>query len=121
MEGTVKNVALVDGRIRFDVAGRFWMSQFPPNSREKVAVEVHPNGTFPAAVSQAAPFFAMTTDWRGGAIRPDGELLRILQAAERRGSVVKFEISQPKMEFGPDQSFTLTQAIVSRATDAELR
>jgi hypothetical protein len=82
---------------------------------------VHCKSGISATVSQAEPFFAMSVDWRGGALRQKGELFKILKTAAERGSAVKFQLTQPKMDFGRDQNFTLTDAIVIRATDADLR
>jgi hypothetical protein len=122
MEGTVTNVTQLDGRLQFQLSGRFWFAQFPPDSPKQVEIEVHgKGGTFAATVSQSEPFFAMTSNWRAGALRKKGELFRILKTAEERGRAVRFELGQPKMEFGTDQSFTLLGASVVRATDADLR
>ena len=49
-----------------------------------------------------------------------GRLLQILETAAERGSVVKFSLTQPKMDFGAN-GFTLLDAKVWRITDADLR
>ena len=121
MEGTITNVTVAGDRIQFELTGRFWLEQFPDGRPPRQMIEVDCKRGISATVSQAEPFFAMTSDWRGGAIRQKGELLKILKTAAQRGRVVKFEMMQPKMEFGRDQSFRLTDAAVIRATDADLR
>ncbi len=120
MEGTVTNVALVDGRIQFHLNGRFWFTQYPPETPKQVVIEVHHKGGFPATVSPDS-FVAMTSDWRGGSVQNDkGRLLKILETAAERGTVVKFSLTQPKMDFGAD-GFALLDAKVWRITDADLR
>jgi hypothetical protein len=122
MEGRVTNVALIGERIQFQITGRFWFTQLPPEGATKPQViEVHGKDGISAIVSQAEPFFAMSTDWRAGAIRKNGELLKILRTAAERGSVVKFELTQPRMDFGVDQSFSISHATVVRATDVDLK
>jgi hypothetical protein len=68
----------------------------------------------------------LTPRWRGR--RSKGRLTAVVTAAEKilktateRGSAVNFELMQPKMDFGPDQSLTLMDAAIIRATDADLR
>lgn len=120
MEGTVTNVALVDGRIQFHLDGRFWFTQYPPETPKEVMIEVHHEGGFSATVSPDS-FVAMTRDSRGGSVQNDkGRLLKILESAAERGTVVKFSLTQPKMDFGAN-GFTLLDAKVWRITDADLR
>jgi hypothetical protein len=120
VEGTVTNVALVDGRIQFHLNGRFWFTQYPPETPKQVVIEVHHKGGFRATVSPDS-FVAMTSDWRGGSVQNDkGRLLKILETAAERGTVVKFSLTQPKMDFGAD-GFALLDAKVWRITDADLR
>jgi hypothetical protein len=121
MQGTITNITVAGDRIQFQLTGRFWFEQFPDGRPPRQVIEVDCKGGVSATVTQADPFFAMTSDWRGGAIRQKGELLKILKTATERGRVVKFEMMRPKMEFGSDQSFALTDAAVIRATDADLR
>ena len=120
MEGTVTNVVVVEGRIQFRLDGRFWFTQYPPESPQQVVIEVHRKGGFSARVSPDS-FVAMTSDWRAGSVQNDkGRLLKILESAAERGSVVKFSLTQPKMDFG-SEGFTLLDAKVWRITDADLR
>lgn len=120
MEGTLTNIALVDGRVQFHLNGRFWITQYPPDSPKEVVIEVHRKVGFSATVTPDA-FVAMTSDWRGGSVQNDkGRLLKILEAAAERRTVVKFSLTQPKMDFGAD-GFTLQDAKVGRVTDADLR
>jgi len=120
MEGTATNVALIDERLQFQVNGRFWFTQFPPESPKPVVIEVHRKGGFLATVSRDS-FVAMTGDGRAGSVMNDkGRLLRILTAAAQRGTVVKFSLTQPKLDFGTN-GFALLDAKVLRITDADLR
>ncbi|MBM3883233.1 MAG: hypothetical protein FJ387_26565 [Verrucomicrobia bacterium] len=121
MEGTLTNITVTGDRIQFQLTGRFWMEQFPDGRPPRQLIEVDCKRGVSATVSQAEPFFAMTSDWHGGAIRQKGALLKILKAAAEHGRVVRFQMLQPKLEFGRDGSFTLTDAAVIRATDADLR
>ena len=63
----------------------------------------------------------MSADWRAGALRGKGELLRILKTAADLGRTVKLELTQPKLDFGRDHQLVLVKAAVVRATDADLR
>ena len=120
MEGTVTNVVLVAERIQFRLHGRFWLRQYPPESTKQVVIEVHRTGGFSATVSPDS-FVAMTADGRARSVVNDkGNLLRILTTAAERGTVVKFSLLQPKMDFGPD-AFTLLDAKVWQITDPDLR
>src|SRR5262245_53496545 len=121
MEGTVTNVTLVEGRIQFHVDGRFWFTQYPPESPKQVVIEVHRKGGFSSVVSPTDSFVAMTSDWRAGSVQNDkGRLLKILETAAERGTLVQFSLTQPKMDFGLE-GFALLDAKVWRITDADLR
>ena len=120
MEGTITNVALTDERIQFHLNGRFWFSQYPPESPKQQVIEVHREGGFSATVSSDS-FVAMTKDWRAGSVQNEkGKLLKILKTAAERGTMVKFALMQPKMDFGTN-GFTLLDAKVWKITDADLR
>jgi uncharacterized protein (AIM24 family) len=83
-------------------------------------IEVHRKGGFSATVTPDS-FVAKTSDGRAGAVVNDkGKLLRILKTAAERGLVVKFALTQPKMDFGTN-GFTLLDAKVWHITDADLR
>ena len=122
MEGTVTNVASVGRQIQFQVSGRFVLSEFPPESPKPVQIEVHPKGWFLATVTPD-PFVAVTSDGRGASVQNDKRrLLEILKAAAARGTVVKFALLQPKIDFGTnDVGFTVMDAKVLRITDVDLR
>ena len=122
MEGTITNVASVGRQIHFQVNGRFVLSEFPPDSPKPVQIEVHPKGWFLATVTPDS-FVAVPSDGRGGSVQNDkGRLLEILKAAAERGTVVKFALLQPKIDFGTnDLGFTLMDAKVWRITDVDLR
>ena len=122
MDGTITNVASVGGRIEFRVNGRFVMSEFPPESPKPVQIEVHPKGWFLATVTPDS-FVAVTGDGRAASVQNDkGRLWEILKAAAERGTVVKFALLQPKIDFGTnDVGFTVMDAKVWRITDVDLR
>jgi len=121
MEGTVKNIRVNADKINFQLIGRFWFIQYSgqPATKESLITVDLSHGTT-VTIRQATPFFAMSSDWRGGAIRKKGELLKILQAAARHNRKVKFQLTQPQLAFGPNQTFSLMNAAVIRATDADL-
>ena len=83
--------------------------------------------TRPATIEDAEPISALLTanaPGRGGALRPKGQLLKILNAAVQHNRVVKFELYDVKKAVGNGknfQDFTLTDATVVRATDADLK
>jgi hypothetical protein len=121
MEGTVTNVTEAEGRIQFRLNGNFSFHQIPEEGPQNQVIKVFGEHGISATVQQSEPFFAMTTDWSGGSLRKKGDLLKLLKTAAGRGGVVKFELFNPKMEFGPGLKFTLLDAKVIRATDADLR
>ena len=122
MFGTVTNVAKAGAQIQFRVNGRFVCSQFPPESPQPVQVEVHPKGWFSATVT-ADSFVAVASDGRGASVQNDKQrLLEILQTAAERGTVVRFALLQPKIDFGTnDLGFALLDAKVWQVTDVDLR
>src|SRR5213592_4717085 len=124
MEGTVTNISVSGERIHFTFTGTFRISQF--RGSHASVVEIDCKRGVSATVSQGDPFFAMSSDGRAGALRPRGELLKILTAAVEHGRVVKFELYDVKMAIGNRRrknygDFTLLDAAVLRATDADLR
>lgn len=119
MEGIVSNVEGNGKNIRLVLTGRFWFEQ--NRNGERSVVELDGRQAFPATVTQATPFFAMTADWGGGAIRGPGTLLAILRAAGQHGRSVRFEFVDAQLAFGRDGSLTVMRAGVIRATDHDLR
>ena len=124
MEGTVTNIStsLIGGSIHFTFTGTFRISQYHGLARS--VVEIDCKHGVSATVYQGDPFFAMSSDWRAGALRPAGELLKILKAAAEHNRVVNFELYDVKIAAGKDKdygAFALTDAAVVRATDADLR
>jgi len=101
------------------LTGRFWLEQYRGNVRS--VVEVDGRRGIPVTVVQAEPFFAMTTNWGGGAIRAHGALLPILETAAERKRTVKLELLDAKLVFGREGYFEVTEGAVIRATDADLR
>jgi hypothetical protein len=122
MEGTVANISISGERIHFTFTGTFYITQF--HRQQKSVVEIDCKHGVSATVSQGDPFFAMSTDGRAGAIRPAGELLKILRAAVEHKRSVKFELYDVGLTVGEGKDFghfTLTDARVVRASDADLR
>lgn len=120
MDGTVSQVREVRGELRFVVKGRFSFTQF--RGTHGSVIEVDAGEEIPVRAQQGNPFFAMTSDWSGGAIREDSRaLVALLRAAQRTGNVVKFELSDATLRFGPERKFAVESARVVRATDHDLR
>ena len=117
MEGRVSEVRVEGSNIRLVVTGRFWFEQYRGQERSLVEVKA----TIPAAVRQGKAFFAMVEGWGGGAIRGSGELLKILRAAADSGKLVKFELTNARLKFGPEGQFIVEAGDVIRATDHALR
>src|SRR6267142_383294 len=125
MEGQVSEVS-ADGRnIRLVVTGRFWFEQYRRAQPQPSVIEVRDLRGGPAAIAatltQGRPFFAMTENWGGGAIRNSGALLGILQAAAGTGKVVKLELANARLQFGSGGTLAVESATVRRATDHSLR
>jgi hypothetical protein len=128
MEGRVANVSIsTNGEsIHFTFKGVFRIDQYHDTEQatQHSSVEIDCKGGVSATVSQGDPFYSMTPDGRGGALRPKGQLLKILNAAVQHNRVVKFELYDVKIAVGNGknfQDFTLTDATVVRATDADLK
>lgn len=120
MKGTVTNVTMIDERIHFQLTGWFWFHQYPWGGTNQQVIKVDCEHGMPATVTPDS-FVAMTSDWRGGSVQNDkGRLLKILETAAERGTVVEFSLLQPKLDFGTN-GFTLTDAKVWRVTDADLK
>jgi hypothetical protein len=124
MEGQVSEVRPEGRDIRLVLTGRFWLDQY--RGEEPAVVEVRDlrtggAATIPAVLTQGRPFYAMTENWRGGAIRKSGALLEILQAAAASGKSVRFELADSRLSFGRGGTLAVERAIVRRATDRALR
>ena len=124
MEGQVSEVRVEGRDIRLVLTGRFWFDQY--RGQEPAIVEVHDLRTggaasIPAVLTQGRPFFAMTENWRGGALRKSGALLEILQAAAGTGKLVRLELADSRLSFGRGGTLAVEHAIVRRATDHALR
>jgi hypothetical protein len=124
MEGRVSEVRVEGRDIRLVLTGRFWFDQY--RGQEAAVVEVRDPrtggaATIPAVLTQGRPFFAMTENWRGGALRKSGALLEILQAAAGSGKVVRLELADSRLSFGRGGTLAVERATVRRATDHALR
>jgi hypothetical protein len=122
MEGTVTNIVVTDQIIRFQLTGWFWLIQYPEGGTNKQVIKVDCKRGISATVKQPDSFVRMTRNWDAGSVKNGkGYLQKILQTAAERGTVVKFELTQPKIDFGGEHGFTLIDANVWRITDADLR
>ena len=125
MEGTVSEVKAEGQRVRLVVTGRFWFEQHRAGQASVIEVKDLRTGgraSIPATLTQGKMFFAMVENWRGGAIREDpGALLAILQSAAGTPQVLKFELSNARIKFGPIGTLAVESAQVVRATDPKLR
>ena len=121
MEGTVSNLEIQGEKLRFVLTGRFSFKQWRGRDQTESSVDVDGRRGIPVTVVQAKPFFAMTEDGHGAAIREKGALARILQAAAEHKRVVRFQMVDARLVFGREGRFTVAQAGVIRATDADLR
>ena len=124
IEGRVSEVRAEGRDIRLLVTGRFWFEQH--GEQEPAIVEVRDARTggaasIPAVLAQGRPFYAMTENWRGGAVRKSGALLEILQAAAASGKTVKLELADSRLSFGRGGTLAVERATVRRATDHTLR
>ncbi len=64
MEGSVKNVTVSSDRIKCELSGQFWFVQYPEGQTGKSIIYVDLNENASILLTQANPFFAMSTDWR---------------------------------------------------------
>ena len=119
IKGGVSQVKAEGKFIRLVFKGDFQFAQFADS--KKSSVEVDCQAGCSATVKQADPFFAMTTDGAGGAIQEAGGLLRILKAAEQKKRSLILEIADAKLSFSKDGRFTVLDAGIVRATDADLK
>jgi hypothetical protein len=120
MEGTVSNLHVVDDQIHFFVlTGRFWFEQYRGTKRS--SIEVDGRRGLSVTLTQAQPFFAMSTDWRAGAIRKEGSLSALMKAAAQSNRVMRFELLDARLDFGSGSRFAVDSARVIRATDGDLR
>lgn len=79
MEGTVTNISVSGEQIHFTFTGTFRIDQYHRMQHSTVTIDCTHGVS--ATVLQGNPFFAMSSNWRAGALRPAGELLNILQTA----------------------------------------
>jgi len=119
MEGTVSNLEIQGEKLRFVLTGRFSFKQW--RGQTESSVDVDGRRGIPVTVVQANPFFAMTEDGHGAAIREKGALAGILQAAAEHKRVVRFQLVDARLVFGRGGRFAVAHAGVIRATDADLR
>ncbi len=121
MEGTVSKLEFKGDRAHFILTGRFFFKQWRGPDQTESSVDVDGSRGIPVTVVQSKPFFAMTENGRGGAIRGKGALAAILRASAEHKHVVKFQLVDANLAFGRDDGFKVTHATVIRATDANLR
>ena len=123
MEGQVSEVRAEGQDIRLVLNGRFWFEQHRGQQPSIVEITDRHGGpaTIPAALTQGRPFYSMTADWGGGALRKAGAVLAILQAAAATGRVVRLELAAARLDFGAGGVLAIERAVVRRATDQALR
>jgi hypothetical protein len=121
MEGTVSNLEIQGEKLRFLLTGNFSFKQWRGRDQTESSVDVDGSRGIAVTVVQSKPFYAMTEDGHGAAIREEGALASILRAAAEHKRLVKFQLIDAKLTFGRGGSFEVTQAAVIRATDADLR
>ncbi len=119
MEGTVSKLEVQGDKLHFILTGRFSFKQW--RGQTESSVDVDGSRGIPVTVVQAKPFYAMTEDGRGAAIREKGALAGILQAAAEHKRVVRFQLVDARLVFGREGRFSVAHASVIRATDADLR
>lgn len=119
MEGTVSKLEFKGDKAHFILTGRFFFKQW--RDQTESSVDVDGSRGISVTVVQWEPFYAMTEDGHGAAIREKGALAAILRAAAENKRVVKFQLIDANLAFGRDNRFKVTHASVIRATDAELR
>ena len=120
MEGTISKLEFRGDKAQFVLTGRFFFKQWRGQTESSVDVDGTGRG-IPVTLVQWEPFYAMTEDRRGGALREKGALAAILKAAAEHKRVVKFELIGANLAFGRDGAFEVKHAAVIRATDADLR
>jgi hypothetical protein len=119
LEGTVSNVRASGRFVQVVVKGRMWLEQYPDRSHTPQIVDFPCSQGIAATLTEFEMFFAMTTDWHGGALRKRGSLFEILSEAETRGNVVKLELMYPRIDFAGAQCPPVTSEVI-RATDVDL-
>ena len=119
LEGKVTSVRLAGDRVEMVIIGQLTLDQFSggPATRQAIRYEC-PHG-ISATLGQWKSFYAMTSNWRGGGIRGEGELGRLAQISLDRGSVIKLELQNPQIDF-TDWQCPVVKADVIRATDHDL-
>ena len=120
LEGTVSNVARGNDFAQVIVKGKLRLIEYPNGKPPASIIEfICPEGMAATLIEWRA-FYAMSADWRGGALRQPGNLFEILAAAEKRGNVVKFELVSPRIDFAGGSCPAVTSEVI-RATDVDLR
>jgi hypothetical protein len=120
LEGTVTNVGRSNSFVQVIIKGRLRLVQYPDGQPPAQIIEyICPDGLV-ATFNDMKEFFAMSADWRGGALRQPGTLSKILEAAEKRGNVVKFELLSPRIDFAGENCPAVASDVI-RVTDVDLR
>jgi hypothetical protein len=120
LEGKVTGVHINGNKVDLVIAGTLTLDQYSAGPETRQAIRYECARGFSATLGQWKPFFAMTSNWRGGGIRGEGELGRLAQAALEQGSVIKIELQNPQIDFTHWQC-PIVKADAIRATDHALR
>lgn len=120
LEGKIKSARLVDTHVELVIEGRLTLDQYSggPSTRQSIHYECERG--INASLSQWESFFAMSVNWRGGALRGAGGFNRLVRSALNRGSVMKMELQKPNIDFA-DWQCPVVKAEVIRATDPDLK
>ena len=120
LEGTVASVRLKDNHVELVIAGHLTLDQYTGGPSTRQAIRYECTRGLSASLTQWESFFAMSSDWRGGGIRGEGELGRLAETALKRGSIIKIELLNPKIDF-TDWQCPVVKAEAVRATDHYLK
>ena len=71
------------------------MTQYAERTAQPQAIELAPRPVIHATLRQAEKFFAMTSDWGGGALRVDGALMKISSISGRAREHSQTRVVEP--------------------------
>lgn len=120
LEGTVTSLHLAGDRVDVVIVGHLVLDQYSGGPTTRQAIRYECSRGISASLGQWKSFFAMSSDWRGGGIRGQGELGRLAKTALERGSVFKIELQHPQIDF-TDWQCPVVKAEAIRATDHDLK
>jgi len=120
LEGTISDLR-VDGKvIELVVKGRLWLDQYLGGPESRQAIEFECKKGIAGRFSSDQQFFAMSADGGAGALRSPGQLKELLQRVVERGTKVKLELQNARIDFRDWQCPAVTADVI-RATDVDLK